>query len=162
VLDHWAASLAFVGLLRLTQALVDAPLLPPFYFVAIPPAFYLLLWLCNVSVQEAREGDWFFPPSEEVDPFLIWELIDFRLVNWGVVAACLPTIIALTVFSLMHVPIVSHLSYHISSIIYHPSLLTTHYALHTTHTHTYTHTHTHTIEHPLSEHEHPPRRGHES
>lgn len=95
---HWLASLAFVAGLRTLLYLLNAPLLPPFYFVAIPPAFYTILWLLDVSQQEARENDWFFPKAENVDPLLIWELIDLRTVNWHVVSDCIPTIIALCLF----------------------------------------------------------------
>jgi SulP family sulfate permease len=95
---HWLASLAFVAGLRILLHLLNAPLLPPFYFVAIPPAFYLILWLCGISQLHAREHDWFFPQAENVDPLLIWKLIDLGAVNWGVVSDCIPTIIALSLF----------------------------------------------------------------
>ena len=39
------------------------------------------------------------------NPFLIWQLLDFTKVNWQVVLESFPTIVALTIFSLMHVPI---------------------------------------------------------
>ena len=35
----------------------------------------------------------------------MWTLIDFETVQWGVIVKLVPTMIALTVFSLMHVPI---------------------------------------------------------
>jgi SulP family sulfate permease len=95
---HWLASLAFVALLRVLLAVFNAPLLPPFYFVAIPPAFYLLLVVCGITQLQARQQNWFFPAAENVDPLLIWELIDFRVVNWKAVGDCIPTIIALSLF----------------------------------------------------------------
>ena len=98
IASHWVASLAFVIVLRIILHLMTAPLLPPFYFVAIPPAFYCILALCGVPVEEARAHQWFFPAAENVDPLLIWELIDFRTVDWAVIGDCIPTIIALCIF----------------------------------------------------------------
>ena len=39
------------------------------------------------------------------NPFLIWQLMDVTKVNWQAVGESIPTIVALTLFSLMHVPI---------------------------------------------------------
>ena len=102
LLWHWLASLGFVIVLRILLAVLNAPLLPPFYFVAIPPAFYLILLLCGVSQEEAHAQNWFFPQAENVDPLLIWKLIDVGKVDWGVVSDCIPTIIALSVFRQDH------------------------------------------------------------
>lgn len=74
------------------------PLLPPFYFVAIPPAFYLLMCVLGFSAAEARAHHWFFPESESVDPLLIWELTNISKVDWAVIGDCVPTIIALCIF----------------------------------------------------------------
>lgn len=95
---HWAASLGFVIILRLILHFVNMPLLPPFYFIAIPPAFYLLMFAFGFSSVEARAHHWFFPQSESVDPLLIWELTDFSKVDWAVIGDCVPTIIALCIF----------------------------------------------------------------
>ena len=95
---HWAASMGFVVVLRVLLAVLNAPLLPPFYFVAIPPMFYAILLIFGVSQQEARDQHWFFPAAEDVDPLLVWKLMDFGLVDWKVVSDCIPTIIALSLF----------------------------------------------------------------
>jgi len=98
VVSHWAASLGFVIVLRLILHFVNMPLLPPFYFIAIPPVFYLLMFALGFSAAEARTNHWFFPESESVDPLLIWELTDFSKVDWAVIGDCVPTIIALCIF----------------------------------------------------------------
>eukprot|EP00457_Paulinella_chromatophora_P001870 gb/GEZN01001872.1/.p1 GENE.gb/GEZN01001872.1/~~gb/GEZN01001872.1/.p1 ORF type:complete len:875 (+),score=80.42 gb/GEZN01001872.1/:73-2697(+) len=105
VVKLWALSLSLSFLLRLILYLRHLPLLPPVYFVAIPPFFYLSLYLFGVPISVAREEGWFFERAESSSPTLIFELIDFHLVNWGVVFRSFPTIVALTIFSLMHVPI---------------------------------------------------------
>mmetsp|Transcript_16124 Transcript_16124/g.22214 ORF Transcript_16124/g.22214 Transcript_16124/m.22214 type:complete len:311 (-) Transcript_16124:1359-2291(-) len=105
VYPFWLVALAFELLLRVLLLLFSAPLLPPFYFVAVPGAFYLGLWGCGVSLEQAHAAGWFFERAEQASPLLMWQLLDPRLVDWGLVLACLPTVMALTVFSLMHVPI---------------------------------------------------------
>lgn len=95
---HWLASVVFVIVLRLIMAIINAPLFPPFYFVAIPPAFYAIVLLAGFTIEHARAAHWFFPMAENVDPLLIWELVDFRTVNWVVIKDCIPTIIALSIF----------------------------------------------------------------
>jgi sulfate permease, SulP family len=95
---HWLASLGFVLVLRLLLHVFNMPLLPPFYFIAIPPAFYAILWLLDIPEQLARDHAWFFPAADNVDPFLIWDLIDFSKVQWRVIGDCVPTIIALCIF----------------------------------------------------------------
>ena len=102
----WLTSLGFELLLRFLSSRIKNPLLVPFFFVSIPFAFYAILLTIGVPIAEAHERGWFFEGvTGDVDPLLIWELIDFRLVNWSSILKSTPTIIALTIFSLMHVPI---------------------------------------------------------
>lgn len=103
VMQYWVAALCLEILLRLIQHVTQLSLLPPFYFIAIPPCFYILLWSLNIKPHEAQA--WFFPQASSPPPSLIFELIDFRLVDWSVIISCLPTIVALTVFAFMHVPV---------------------------------------------------------
>lgn len=95
---HWGASLLFVVLLRLILFIVNVPLLPPFYFICIPAAFFALYTLLGYTTHQVRSNDWYFPEAESVDPLLIWELIDINTVNWVAVGNCVPTIIALCIF----------------------------------------------------------------
>jgi sulfate permease, SulP family len=102
----WVTSLCFELLLRLLSWKIKDPLLAPFFFVSIPFVFYIALLVLRIPIGKAHQTGWFFEGVVgDVDPFLIWELIDFRLVNWYSVLKSAPTIVALTVFSLMHVPI---------------------------------------------------------
>lgn len=98
ILYHWLASIILVSILRIILAIFKAPFLPPFYFISIPPVFYILLSLLGIPVSTARNNNWFFPTTEHSDPFLIWELIQFNKVNWETVGSCIPSIIALTIF----------------------------------------------------------------
>ena len=114
--------LFFEMLLRLLQRiLVDRdgkaifPLLAPIYFCMITPMFYLILWICRVDMQYANEAGFFFPSlldttssqssmfgSQLLD---MWSVIDFKSISWPAVWDAVPTMIALTLFSLIHVPI---------------------------------------------------------
>jgi sulfate permease, SulP family len=106
IAQYWMISLAFELLLRvLAKTRLNGPLLPPFFFISIPPVFYLALLILEIPVSQARANGWFFEAAENVNPMLMWELMDVRKVDWTAVASTIPTILALTIFSLMHVPI---------------------------------------------------------
>jgi sulfate permease, SulP family len=102
----WVASLGFEFVLRLLALRVKEPLLAPFYFVSIPFMFYVIVLCGGYSLDEVHRSGWFFEGVEgETDYLLIWKLIDFKSVNWATIVQAIPTILALTVFSLMHVPV---------------------------------------------------------
>jgi sulfate permease, SulP family len=106
LLPLWLTSLFFEFVLRGLSLKIKNPLLAPFFFVSIPFIFYAILVITRTPIATAHQMGWFFQGvSGKVDPLLIWELIDFRLVNWMSILKSMPTIIALTIFSLMHVPI---------------------------------------------------------
>lgn len=88
------------------------PLLSPIYFMMITPIFYLgHLMLSGPNFDE----QYFFPAisQDEDEPsslfgqdFLeIFRIVDFSTISWTAVAKSIPTMIALVMFSLIHVPI---------------------------------------------------------
>lgn len=97
------------------------PLLFPIYFCLVSPTFYIALLLLRVSIEEARENGFFFPSLVDggcgsarcsfaetiLTPqlFDMWTVIDLSAVSWSAIADSIPTLIALTLFSLIHVPI---------------------------------------------------------
>lgn len=101
----WLTSCVFVMGLRLSLSRFRAPLLPPFYFVAIPPVFYLAVFLLGISLDSLTSHGWFFESAEHTEWNLQWTLIRLEYVDWWVIMELFPTIVALTIFSLMHVPI---------------------------------------------------------
>lgn len=107
VVSLWLLAVFFEIVLRILQkTFKHLAFLPPFYFISIPPVFYGCLYLMGIPVATAHEHGWFFERGPAVqNPFLIWQLMDLRTVQWSVVGQSIPTIIALTIFSLMHVPI---------------------------------------------------------
>lgn len=101
----WAVALALVFLLNVLLHFIRRPLLPPFYFLSITPLFYLALWALGVPQEVAREGQWLFAFPPETSPTLMWDVFVLSDVRWDVILRSMPTMIAMTVFSLMHVPI---------------------------------------------------------
>ena len=106
LLPLWGTSLLFELLLRLLQTRIKEPLLAPFYFLSVPIVFYIVLFLFNFNISDMHDQDFFFQGvTGSTNYLLIWELIDLKSVNWHSIVKALPTILALTIFSLMHVPV---------------------------------------------------------
>jgi sulfate permease, SulP family len=101
-------------------------LLSPIYFCSITPIFYLGLLVLQVPVQDARDGGFLFPAIETAATgtytttnegglwenilsdegiWYIWKFLDIRVVSFGAILESVPTLVALTLFSLIHVPI---------------------------------------------------------
>lgn len=102
------------------------PLLSPIYFCMITPIFYSCLWMFHININDAKDAGYFFPSIDECndqggiecpakksfmessfnsDAFLLWRIIDIHSISWTSVIRCIPTIFALAIFSLIHVPI---------------------------------------------------------
>ncbi|KAL7534147.1 hypothetical protein ACHAXR_007713 [Thalassiosira sp. AJA248-18] len=97
------------------------PLLSPIYFILITPIFYLGAWVVGEPGNSLGE-EYFFPPLIECDSDIIecadvassfWDesvwgifhIVDFSTISWTAVMRSIPTLIALVMFSLIHVPI---------------------------------------------------------
>lgn len=109
---------------RLTRNADGKPrysLLSPIYFCCITPIFYAALWLFHVDLQTAKNAGYFFPSLDDCDPSLqdcsstssiidehtfdMWRVINFSVVSWSAILSTIPTLVALILFSLIHVPI---------------------------------------------------------
>lgn len=101
----WTTSAALAVLLSIITRWIKSPVFPPIYFVSIPPMFYAALLLFGISPDTAREHGWFFDRAPHVQFYMLWEQYDFSMVEWSVIPKQFGTIIGLTFFSLMHVPI---------------------------------------------------------
>jgi SulP family sulfate permease len=87
-------------------------LLSPIYFCLMTPIFYLGLWILNVDAQDAMEAGYFFPSLQGSDSSIfnddlvtMWHVVNFKTISWPAVYDSIPTMVALTLFSLIHVPI---------------------------------------------------------
>ena len=98
------------------------PLLSPVFYCMITPLFYFGLYAIGMSMDDATEGGYFFPPIGDdtdsggsdapsslmfADPHLwdMFHIIDFSTISWIAVIKSTGTMIALAAFSLIHVPI---------------------------------------------------------
>jgi SulP family sulfate permease len=89
-------------------------LLSPIFFCCITPVFYAALFLLQVPIQDARDNGYFFPAlnGDCSDCSIInehlwdmWRVLDITTFSWPAVWESLPTLLALILFSLIHVPI---------------------------------------------------------
>ncbi|RLN89057.1 hypothetical protein BBJ28_00019329 [Nothophytophthora sp. Chile5] len=101
----WVTSALLALTVSLLTRRIATPLFPPLFFVSIPPLFYVMLLLVGISPETAREHGWFFDRAPHVAFYALWEQYDFSLVAWHVIPKQFGTIVGLTLFSLMHVPI---------------------------------------------------------
>ncbi|KAF1785054.1 Cyclic nucleotide-binding-like [Phytophthora cactorum] len=101
----WVSSALLALTLWILARHIKSPLFPPLFFVSIPPLFYVLLLSLGISTDTAREHGWFFSRAPNVAFYSLWEQYDFSLVAWHVIPKQFGTIVGLTFFSLMHVPI---------------------------------------------------------
>ncbi|GAB9467146.1 Sulfate permease [Globisporangium polare] len=101
----WVSSAALALSLSVLTRWFKSPLFPPLFFVSIPPLFYVALAILRIAPETARAHGWFFDRAPNVEFYTIWEQFDFGAVAWHVIPKQAGTILGLTVFSLMHVPI---------------------------------------------------------
>ena len=101
----WITPLTLEIFLRIILWIFPLSLLPPFYFILIPPIFYMILITFRIPFSSIHERGWFFEESPPTDFYLMWELLDIKNVNWHIVWKCFPTMLALCIFSIMHAPI---------------------------------------------------------
>ncbi|CEP12142.1 hypothetical protein [Parasitella parasitica] len=106
VFSLWFSALAVAILLRLIQYRISSPLVVPAFFMALPLAFYLIVFVSGLDVSHVREAGWIFPLVESNLPFWhFYTYYDFTLVDWRAVAETIPAMLALTFFGVLHVPI---------------------------------------------------------
>ncbi|TMW64337.1 hypothetical protein Poli38472_012959 [Pythium oligandrum] len=101
----WVSSAFLAALLALLTRWIRSPVFPPVFFVSIPPLFYLALLILGISPKDARAHGWFFDKAPDVEFYTMWEQFQFGSVEWSVIPKQTGTILGLTFFSLMHVPI---------------------------------------------------------
>jgi SulP family sulfate permease len=92
------------------------PLLSPIYFCSIPPFFYVCDFVLGMTTGTNLGDDFFFPSLTysidggsslwgQDDIWEIFQIIEMRNISWAAVLRSIPTMIALVLFSLIHVPI---------------------------------------------------------
>lgn len=111
--------LRFLEAINIVNGRPRFPLLTPIYFCLITPIFYAVMWVFRFDMKKAISAGYFFPEltsSESMhgswtdavlhsDLFEMWKVVDFSTFSWSLLWDAGPTMVALTVFSLIHVPI---------------------------------------------------------
>lgn len=126
LLDHstvlWVV-FAFEVVLRILQKLLRDEngrplytLLSPIYFCMITPVFYLGLKIARLEIDQASDMGFYFPPLDDEAPssdtgggsmwldrhiWDMWTVINLPTVSWAAILDSLPTLLALTLFSLV-------------------------------------------------------------
>ena len=93
-------------------------LLAPFYFLSIVPIFYIGLFLCRISMEEATDQGYFFPSPAadaiesststsmfDTQVLEVFRVIRFSTISWTAVVKSLWTVLGLALFSVVNVPI---------------------------------------------------------
>ena len=80
---------AFILTIISRKATNDAVL--PIAMVAIPALFYIVLFLCSVTLDEARDSGWIGEETPPVSPKELLHLVDFKLVHWSMIKKCMGT-----------------------------------------------------------------------
>ncbi|KAJ9157895.1 Sulfate transporter family protein [Pleurostoma richardsiae] len=103
----WLIPLVLSIILYVLQRIRDSKYLLPLYICTEPVIFwFFVVVLDTLNPDTLRKAGWIFeaPPADEPWWFF-WTLYRFDLVHWGAVAECIPAMLALTFFGVLHVPI---------------------------------------------------------
>ncbi|KAI0193224.1 sulfate transporter family protein [Xylaria flabelliformis] len=106
-LPLWLIPLALAIFLFGLQRKLTSRYVLPAYILSIPFVFYfIVLSMDSLSPDNLRKTGWIFEAPEDDQPWwYFWTLYKFELVHWGAIVETLGAMLALTFFSLLHVPI---------------------------------------------------------
>ncbi|GMM27431.1 Vsb1 protein [Martiniozyma asiatica (nom. inval.)] len=96
-------------LISIQKFISNSSLIVPLYFILIFILFHLLIWIVpNWNLTIARDFGWIFnlDNSSSNEPwYQFYHYYDFNLCQWWLIIDELPTMLALTFFGILHVPI---------------------------------------------------------
>lgn len=104
---QWTVPLALTAALIALQHRVHNSLVVPLFFISVFVVFHAVVAVVPAwSLSGARAAGWIFPAVEDNQPwYAFYELYQFRLVDWWTVVRQFPSMLALTFFGILHVPI---------------------------------------------------------
>ncbi|KAI1823976.1 sulfate transporter family protein [Xylaria intraflava] len=106
-LPLWLIPLGLAGILCALQRKITSRYFLPSFIICIPVVFYtvVLSWK-GLNLEPLRQEGWIFEAPDASQPWwYFWTLYRFDLVHWGAIAETVGAMLALTFFSLLHVPI---------------------------------------------------------
>lgn len=103
----WMLPLAISVLLLVLLQFFKHPFTVPVFFLTILTSFYLLVAaIPSLTIEGLRDAGWIFnAPKSNVPFWHFYTLYDFGAIDWEVVLENIPTMMALTFFGILHVPI---------------------------------------------------------
>lgn len=103
----WSIPLVLAVLLFWGQSKITSKYFLPLYILTIPVVFYTLVpSLGLLDFERLRGGGWIFEGPPAGEPWwYFWTLYKFHLVDWSAIVQCVPAMLALTFFGILHVPI---------------------------------------------------------
>lgn len=104
---QWVIPLSLTFVLILLHQRIHHSLLVPVFFIGVFAAFHILVAVNpNWDLQMARDYKWIFPAVESKEPWYShYSLFRFQLVDWFSIVREFPSMLALTFFGILHVPI---------------------------------------------------------
>ena len=104
---QWTFPLGLAAGLVALQHRIHNSLLVPLYFIVVFFLFHIVVALIpSWNLQHARDVGWVFPAVEDDQPwYLFYALYKFDVVDWWCLFRQVPTMLALTFFGILHVPI---------------------------------------------------------
>ncbi|CDK26778.1 unnamed protein product [Kuraishia capsulata CBS 1993] len=104
---QWVIPLFMAGILVVIQHYNKNALIVPAYFIMMFLLFHAIILVApQWDLKMAREYGWVFDAPASNEPwYSFYELYDFKAVDWFVVVRQVPTMLALTFFGILHVPI---------------------------------------------------------
>lgn len=104
----WGTPLFLAILLRFITSKIRHPLVMPAYFISITPIFYLVaVPILGYSVEHLRVTGWIFDIGAAGNaPFYRYlTYFDLTQTSWEALWRTMPTMVSLTFFSILHVPL---------------------------------------------------------
>lgn len=102
----WGTSVILACTLKYLQRRINSPILLPFFYMMIPVVFFSIVWVFELDAAELQNSGWLFPSQDTSKPFYNFYLhFDFGNTSWSTLPKLIPTMMALTFFGVLHVPI---------------------------------------------------------
>lgn len=104
---RWFIPLLLTIVLILIQTKYHNSLIVPMFFIGVFAVFHgIILIIPSWNLDLAKEYGWVFPTVDDNEPwYSFYELYKFNKVDWWCIAEQFPTMLALTFFGILHVPI---------------------------------------------------------
>lgn len=106
-LKIWISSLLIAVSLKILQTRITHPLFVPIFYSTLPVVFFSITTLWGYSIIELRDLGWLLnlKPVDNVPFYQFYSYFDFGNMDALSILACVPTMIALSLFGVLHVPI---------------------------------------------------------